>query len=140
MPSFTFSDISQLGTTSLRLCVPPLHLQTGKGLPNLVFRYCNVTQDVLKYLTLRHNKLSSEAESPLKVPVTTALIILLRATSHGDDANVIHAVREIDTFCWTPKLLYDKMYRTLKRLKDGKERARIMDLRTLELLTLTSIR
>jgi len=108
------------------VCSPHSH-QNRKGLPNLAFRNSNITEDLLKYLTQRHNKLPSEAESPFKVPVTTGLIILLRATSHGDDSNVIQAVREIDTFCWTSKLLYDKMYSTLKRLKDSKERARIMD-------------
>lgn len=99
---------------------------TEKGPPNLVFRHCNITEDALNYLMQRYNKSVIEAESPLKVSVTTGLIILLRATSRGDDSSVIQAVGDIDTFCWTPKALYSKINKILQKLKDDKERARIM--------------
>jgi len=92
-----------------------------------VFRYCGITEEMLNYLTLRHTNYPRKVETTIKVAVTTGILILLRATSHGDDSSVIQAVAEIDTISWCPKLLYSKIYTTTsQKLKESKERARML--------------
>ena len=58
-------------------------------------------------------------------PVTTALVILLKATAHGQDLERV--VREMDTFDWDAKELRHKLDYTIQKLKSTVERNRIIN-------------
>ena len=97
----------------------------GAGLPKLAFEALDVSNELLHFLDCRFlNVLGPTAPGPT-YPVTTALVILLKATAHVQDLNAV--VRETDTFDWDAKELRSKLDYTIRKLKSKVESHRIFD-------------
>ena len=79
----------------------------GAGLPKLALEALDVSDELLHFLDCRFLKVLGPTAPVPTYPVTTALVILLKATAHGQDLQRV--VREMDTFDWGTKELRRKL-------------------------------
>ena len=79
---------------------------------------------MLDFLDRRHRNAVKETEVVPSASVTTALIILLKATGHGQDLRGV--VQDMDTVEWEPGRLALKLKRTLSKLAQNREQIRML--------------
>ena len=79
--------------------MPVLPFRTESGMARLAFTHGCFSPAILDYLTRRDNSSVEKNEVPPKCDVTTALLILLKATGHGKQ-DLVEQVFAIDTYEW----------------------------------------
>lgn len=98
------------------------------GLPRIAFETLNVSGNLLHYLDCRYRKLLRPTDPVVEYPVSTAMVIMLKATAHGEDLQRV--VRDMDTsYHWGDRELREKLKYTTEKLKKSSESKRIMDSR-----------
>ena len=79
---------------------------------------------MFEFLDRRHRNAVEETEVVPTASVTTGLIILLKATAHGQD--LCRVVQDIDTVEWETRHLAKKLKRTLSKLAEKPEQNRML--------------
>ena len=79
---------------------------------------------MFEFLDRRHRNAVEETEVGPTASVTTGLIILLKATAHGQDLRRV--VQDIDTVEWETGHLAKKLKRTLSKLAEKPEQNRML--------------
>ena len=110
--------------------VPVLPFRTESGIVRLAFTHGGFSPVILDYLTRRDNSSVEKNEVPPKCDVTTALLILLKATGHGKQ-DLVEQVFAIDTYDWCSSgadALRYKITSTLGKVsgKEGVDRKRML--------------
>ena len=101
-----------------------LFISAEPALASLALKHIELSSQMFEFLDRRHRNAVEETEVGPTASVTTGLIILLKATAHGQDLRRV--VQDIDTVEWETGHLAKKLKRTLSKLAEKPEQNRML--------------